>query len=1715
MSLSTLAHCSGVSTVQGYRRLADDLEFKRKHPFLKEWKEWERCVILYNSMLVKATSAYINKGFYWHKTVSQFELPEETQIIFNKIAVTVNNVVDKIIDRYVYETEQDEMKVRSKKYHVEFRDMRDEHYLNCPCDKGLGEKCPLEDFHVVVNLLGHLWAKAFIGNYKRSIRRYYARLERIILSVPAYSLVNFDMSLINEPEKYVHYGRKLMRELYSRAYFEKFDLDKMPFDFEYLKHFRVATQQCSSGDFNDKIIQIVKEQGFSHEINLSDAAVVKIQNLVKESQDSFMSSLSKTLMLSASKIMVLFIVATTVGLLAKAMAELSILVIVKILNLIYGFLMPSQARKLIVEQSREGLSIPLLPAIITDYVIAPPATVLEKLWKNPHVDLVMRRIGYVGDPKIHAGIDTLTEWAKSLIYKTVNWFRCEILGLSPIEDLESQRCALDTWNAECDDLVSSYYANEMVWTDSTWSVLMSLYSRGVGFTRVPVYYRYKNDIWKMVMKLGNLLEKFSQRMRSNQSVRNPPVTIYMCGDSGVGKSSVTYPFAVEILKGIFQKEKNAIDLEKQWKNLIYMRSAEQEFWDGYENQLVTVFDDFNQLIDSTSSPNVELFEIIRASNCFPYPLHMAALDQKANTTFNSKIIIASSNLQKPKTASLNFPTALFRRFDICFRVTRKTEGHSNEFDPLLFEFQQYNMVTGQLGEFVGYKELILLAVDTYFKRKGFVDSVDKYIANTLKDYKKSVKEQGLENFMYRTKAFYNNTQSCIQETCRSIRDFLRPDSVKNIFYDFREGIEHLKQSRAQRTSWWDTFRKDHKYLISATTFVGIIGLCFAVVKAIGSFMLKPRKEKVMTLKQFDRIIQSESVSESSLTQHPRNARVESTIAVHPVKVKAESINNQQPVKAKVESTIVQQPVKVKAESTLVQQPIRAKIESVVKEEGTYDVNASEVLMKVVRNNLYKIKDVNTDSYIGHVLFLKGRICLMPHHYLHSFDQIYEADNNSEIEFDGLMLSRTFKVKTFDLIRACKTLDSPPEGEEIVISRDIMFCEVKTAIFHCDVTKQFVSRENMSYVNNVKAYLPVLVTNDIKKSSRPILLVRFVDGKSQVSAVEDLLVTNAAEQPMRKIRYAWSYNMDTKPTECGAPLIVRNPLITPGKICGMHIAGTDYEGTGYSTPIYSEDIQTILNNYDFVPEIKQRLLLGPIKEQGVVTEDMQFLRLGTLDKPIQQPTKSKIRRSLSFGKIQTPLTRPCLLHETDIDGEKFNPRVYRLEKLGKESVSIPQIWIDQAAEAVEDFMVSKLQKGLENPNVKPVYSFREAVQGIDGSLYINSLKRSSSPGFPFVQMQGFATKSQIFGNDEKFDLENTQALKVKEMVDAIINSAKQQIVLDHYFCDTLKDERKPIFKSHKTRLFSAGSLDYLIACKMYFNGIVALLESNKNFCGVSVGTNVYSQDWDDIGKILISKSPFMLAGDFEGFDASEHVAMLEACGHILINLSKRCLKSTEEDCLVMRVLLVSLFNSRHIVGDEVYQWTHSLPSGHYLTAIINSIFVLLAFVMVWGIAFDNFDYFFLRMFFEECGIVAYGDDHVVSVPQFRLSAFNQFRLPEYFKIIGLNYTMEDKEATVKALARKLFEISYLKRSFSYHKKLNRIIGPLSMDTVLETPMWMHNCPDARMQTIENLEWAIRELSLHKKDVWNKWFPILEGELLRLGHVTMFKKKEEVLKLVLEF
>lgn len=1810
---------------QSKNRFIEDYKFSRNHPFYSEWNDWRDIVMDYHSQETTTMSRLINQGF---KTYNDVVKGYKEQYLIDEVFLLTNE--------YISLLESGEKLSSIFKFGKCYGNYMFEFQCDC-ADKFVDvfdNTCPLKLEHLRAHLLAILWSHRYITKTRRSLRKYFKRLERVILVLPYEYLKNFDVDLLITPPKYYGRGRSLLKEFYQRAIFDrKLSPQEICDQFEFLKHYMPRQQSGTSQShsallFSDEIITLgidlvnnndydamlnsflPKSQGLfsvNHEVKFDEETFSKFRDCILESQTTFLSNMKETIIESGRQLFVLFATATTVCMLSKSILDIGIAMVMKLLHLIYGIVSGGanaehviKSYKIVQQSGEDEINIPFLPSMILNYIINPPANILKTIWASGKTDQIMRRIGYLGDAKIERGIERMIEWVMNIVRMVKKWYSREILGLQ-WEDIEGEMHVITKWNQEVDDLMRTYYNNTFVWTDTTWSVVFNLYSRGLRFTREPAYKAYKQDVWRLVMKLGNILELFKSHGCSNQQIRNPPVVIYLYGGTGAGKSSITYPLAAEILKGIFDQEKSPIKLEDCWQSLIYMRAPEQEYWDGYENQLVTVFDDFSQMKDSTANPNLELFEIIRAANCFPYPLHMASIDQKASTTFSSKVIIVSSNMKGPQCESLNFPDALRRRFDIVCEVQREFRGHTNKFDCDQYRLKSYNMQSGLMEEELNYNQLVDKCVNAYFGRKNFVNSIEEYIKEKLKPEEAAIFEQpkptihetleereqgsyiktldemptervsvmdfknehqylgmypkqqsGDEEFedaveeisnppstsvetpyVKKHKPMSNETWFKMQEQSafekaafelgynrQDIREmqlwqieenqylnapwyekfFL--DNERFLFESASEACKKIKDLSVKLFEDWKKFHANHPYISKACIFLSMLATGLGFLKIFASMygMFTKNKE-----------VKKAAARSEAMKQ----------VAVSAIKAEKESYTVAKNIGPKVESYTEVNVKQPKVESYTVVTPKSAKIESydsviirkpkveMATEQGVKDINAAEILLSVARRNLYKIYDSDSGSAIGHVLFLKGQIALMPKHYLAAFYTALKRNSSASIFFENVLLNRSFEILIHDLLKGKVEYESPDESDGPVATRDLMAMPVSTAIFHADATPYFATKGSLSRTEVTDVMLPVLMRTNINQADKAVLMIRFAQGRSQLSQVESLPIVDDSDIITRYVRDAWMYSLDTRDSECGAPLIVRNNNLNQGKICGVHVAGLTGTGQGWSTPVYAEDVKRIMSYFPdakkFVQQVRLNMEEYP-QEQCQIPDKAEFIRLGALKKSLAQPRKSKIEPSPIYKKIQEPKTKPCVLHETKINGETFNPRSYRLGRLGNETHVIPEFLVENAKNAMIDDVSEVFGQCNESisAGMKSVYTFEEAVCGIEGEPFVNAIKRDTSAGFPFVQMASM-TKKDMFGTGQDYDLSSQQCQFVKSRVEEIVEKAKQGIILDHYFVDTLKDERKPIHKAHKTRLFSAGPVDYLIASKMYFNGIVALLSKFRNWSHVSVGSNVYSGDWSQIVKILHRKSKNIIAGDFEGFDASQHQTLLAAAGEVLIQLSVRFLNSTEEDVRVMRVLMSSLINSFHITGREVYQWTHSLPSGHYLTAIINSIFVNISFACVWQLAMDDISYYSARSFWKECGIVAYGDDHLVSVPTNRLDRFNQILLPELMSRIGLSYTMENKEQQATEPSRQIEEVNYLKREFVFDSMTNDWICPLSLDTILEFPMWVHKCPDPKTQTIIELETAIKELSLHTIQEWNDWFPLLEKNAQALGHYTSFKEQ----------
>lgn len=315
----------------------------------------------------------------------------------------------------------------------------------------------------------------------------------------------------------------------------------------------------------------------------------------------------------------------------------------------------------------------------------------------------------------------------------------------------------------------------------------------------------------------------------------------------------------------------------------------------------------------------------------------------------------------------------------------------------------------------------------------------------------------------------------------------------------------------------------------------------------------------------------------------------------------------------------------------------------------------------------------------------------------------------------------------------------------------------------------------------------------------------------------------------------------------------------------------------------------------------------------------------------------------------------------------------------------------------------------------------------------------------------------------------------------------------FWIDTLKDERRPIEKvaQGKTRVFSAGAMDYILVYRMFFLGFNAHIMTNRISNECAVGINPHSDEWHRLAKYLTLVGDKVTAGDFSNFDGSLSAQML----WYFVDVANEFYNPSEsitilgvtlnpkEQNLVRTILFQDVVSSIHIFRDNCYQWTHSQTSGGPSTVILNSFVNSISVRMVWLDIMKGTELYGLSNFDEHVRFISYGDDNVLNFSDYIVDEFNMHNIVEAYKRIGLTYTMEDKNAQLVAY-RSLDQVDFLKRSFTWDETRRKYHGCLSMSTIMEMMNWVRSEVNVDISTKENIETACQELVLYPESVYNK-------------------------------
>jgi len=338
---------------------------------------------------------------------------------------------------------------------------------------------------------------------------------------------------------------------------------------------------------------------------------------------------------------------------------------------------------------------------------------------------------------------------------------------------------------------------------------------------------------------------------------------------------------------------------------------------------------------------------------------------------------------------------------------------------------------------------------------------------------------------------------------------------------------------------------------------------------------------------------------------------------------------------------------------------------------------------------------------------------------------------------------------------------------------------------------------------------------------------------------------------------------------------------------------------------------------------------------------------------------------------------------------------------------------------------------------------EAVNGIPGVKFIDSINRSSSMGHPWC-----SSKKQYSipaPSDEYPDGINFS----EEVWDRVATMKRVYLLGERnfpVFTEHLKDEPVSLTKisAKKTRAFSGAPLDMALLVRQYYLSFVKLLQTHKFVFEAAPGTNPTSLEWTDFYKYLTKFGDHkMIAGDYAKYDKRMISDLVLEAFWIIIELHKKAGWDSDNLLIMWGLATDTAFPLVNFNGDLI-EFFGTNPSGHPLTVIVNSLVNSL--YMRWMYKRLN-PLKECHSFKDNVALMTYGDDNIMGVSD-ETPWFNHTSVQSELATFGIVYTMADKESeSVPYIG--IDNCEFLKRKWRYDDHLGHHACPLNMASILKS------------------------------------------------------------------
>jgi len=557
------------------------------------------------------------------------------------------------------------------------------------------------------------------------------------------------------------------------------------------------------------------------------------------------------------------------------------------------------------------------------------------------------------------------------------------------------------------------------------------------------------------------------------------------------------------------------------------------------------------------------------------------------------------------------------------------------------------------------------------------------------------------------------------------------------------------------------------------------------------------------------------------------------------------------------------------------------------------------------------------------------------------------------------------------------------------------------------------------------------------------------------------------------------------TTCGDCMMVHVRNTVSPSIIGFHISGSSGTKKGSYTMFTKDQMDIALGKLDtihkiFTPhagsflnmnrlgtmikvdsEIPDRAPVNYIKEHNYIIR-------GNLDCQVSYFTEikptfmcSKVERIFGVDNIYGgPKYGPQRYKPwyTFLSSSAFNDNVM--------DTSLLKLSIDDYVNPLKDALI----KYDKHEIMKPL-THEEIINGVPGKRFIDHINFNSSIGYPLKgkkikYMEGIPTQYD-FAEKELFQLE----------FDTMRNCYLQGERYYPIFKASLKDEPIPKTKD-KVRVFQAADITLQYGWRKYGLPLLRFLSMHPILSECAVGVNPYNDEWDQLHNHLTfngTNNDRIVAGDYKAWDQKLPSQLVMAAFEVIVRLAKMIPTYTYEDILMIQGLATdTTYYLSHFNGTLI-EFNNGLPSGHNLTAHINSISNSLLL---------RYGYYLFKNpapFRENCHAITYGDDFENGVHP-RVKNFDHLKYKSVVDGLGMTLTMPDKTSDPVPFLN-IDHCDFLKRRSVKCEIDNKYYGALEFNSMMRSLLVRGKTSVSEREHAHSvIRGFIHDLSFHPKEFY---------------------------------